>query len=101
MDTNTLISEAKARFSHNSAKAYLKDKYTSKLIIAEQDGLWTASTALISFLSTQIDDSVVIIDNFDNPVKVDSKLLLAKLQSTYNSVMEEWYNEYKELEGKR
>jgi hypothetical protein len=101
MDTNTLISEAKARFSHNSAKAYLKDKYTSKLIIAEQGGLWTASPALISFLSTQIDDSVVIIDNFDNPVKVDSKLLLVKLQSTYNSVMEEWYNEYKELEGKR
>jgi hypothetical protein len=101
MDTNTLISEAKARFSHNSAKAYLKDKYTSKLIIAEQGGLWTASPHLISFLSTHIDDSIVIIDNFDNPVKVDRKLLLVKLQSTYNSVMEEWYNEHTKLEGKR
>ena len=30
MDTKTLIKDAKARFSHNSAKTYLKEKYNSK-----------------------------------------------------------------------
>ena len=49
MDTKTLISEAKARFNHNSAKAYLKDKYDSKLIIADQGGLWRADQKTISF----------------------------------------------------
>jgi hypothetical protein len=39
MDTSTLIFEAKSRFNHNSAKAYLKDKYDSKLIVADQR--WT------------------------------------------------------------
>ena len=105
MDTAQLISDVKARFAHNSAKAYLKDKYTSKLIVAEQGGLWTASPELISFLATQsylpFDDTVILIDSFDNPVQVNGPALLAVIQTTYNNVMNEWYAEWKALEGKR
>jgi hypothetical protein len=43
MDINDLITETKARFSHNSAKEYLKEKYDSKLILATQNGLWKAT----------------------------------------------------------
>ena len=52
MDTKTLISEAKARFNHNSAKAYLKEKYEAKLLVAEQGGLWKADQQTITFLAT-------------------------------------------------
>jgi hypothetical protein len=105
MNTESLITDAKARFSHNSAKAYLKDKFSSKLIVAEQGGLWTASPQLISFIIAQsdftIDDTVILIDNFDNPVQVKGPALLAVLQTTYNTVMNAWHAEWKELEGKR
>jgi hypothetical protein len=102
MDTTTLIAEAKARFSHNSAKAYLKDKYDSKLIIAEQGGLWRANQQTISFLNSMSNDNfVILIDTFDNPVQVDREKLLTILKDTYNTVMLEWYKEWKELEGKR
>jgi hypothetical protein len=30
MDTKTLITDAKARFAHNSAKDYLKEKYNAR-----------------------------------------------------------------------
>ena len=102
MDTTTLIAEAKARFSHNSAKAYLKDKYDSKLIIAEQGGLWRANQQTMSFLNSMSSDNfVILIDTFDNPVQVDREKLLTILKDTYNTVMLEWYKEWKELEGKR
>ena len=105
MDTKTLLAEAKARFNHNSAKAYLSEKYSSKLLVAEQGGLWTASPQLISFIIAQsdftIDDTVILIDNFGNPVQVKGPALLAVLQTTYNTVMNAWYAEWKELEGKR
>lgn len=101
MDTKLLISEAKARFNHNSAKAYLKDKYDSKFIIAEQGGLWKASAQLITFLSATDDESIILIDNFDNPVKVQRKLLLDKIKDTYSTVMEQWHAEWQELESKR
>lgn len=104
MDTKTLITEAKARFAHNSAKDYLKEKYNAKLLVAEQGGLWKADKETIAFLSVMIndyDDKVVLIDTFANPVLVERSELLTKLKDVYNNVMAEWYNEWKELESKR
>jgi hypothetical protein len=102
MDTKILIAEAKARFSHNSAKSYLKDKYDSKLIVASQGGLWRADQQTISFLSAMNNDNfTVMIDTFNNPVHVNRDQLLELLQTTYNTVMLEWHKEWKELEGKR
>lgn len=104
MDTKTLIADAKARFAHNSAKDYLKEKYNAKLLVAEQGGLWRADKETITFLTVMIndyDDRVILIDTFDNPVLVDRSELLSKLKSVYHTVMIEWYNEWKELESKR
>ena len=101
MDTKTLISEAKARFNHNSAKAQLKDKYDGKFIIAEQGGLWKATPELISFLNSMDDNLIVLIDNFNNPVQVNRDQLLSVLKDTYQKVMLEWYKEWKEIEIKR
>jgi hypothetical protein len=101
MDTKTLISEAKARFNHNSAKAQLKDKYDGKFIVAEQGGLWKATPELISFLSAMDDNFIVLIDNFNNPVQVNRDQLLSVLKDTYQKVMLEWYKEWKEIETNR
>jgi hypothetical protein len=101
MDTKSLISEAKARFNHNSAKAYLKDKYNSKFIVAEQNGLWKANLETITFLNSSSDEEIILIDTFNNPVKVTRKALLDKLNMVYKTTMEEWYIEWSELEKKR
>jgi hypothetical protein len=101
MDTKTLLAESKARFSHNSAKAYLAEKYKNKLTIADQGGLWRADAQTINLLSSFKTTQLVLIDTFDNPVQVNRKELLEKLQTVYTSVMNEWYNEWRELEGKR
>ena len=101
MDTKTLISEAKARFNHNSAKAQLSDKYDGKFIIAEQGGLWKATPELIAFLNALEDNFVILIDNFNNPVQVNRDQLLSVLKDTYQKVMLEWYKEWKEIETNR
>ena len=101
MDTKTLISEAKARFAHNSAKDYLKEKYEAKLLVAEQGGLWKADKETISFLTAFLNEEVVLMDTFDNPVKVNRQDLKDKLCETYYRVMNEWHDEWKELESKR
>ena len=101
MDTKTLISEAKARFNHNSAKAQLKDKYDGKFIIAEQGGLWKASPEIISFINSMDDNFVILIDNFNNPVQVNREQLLTVVKETYQRVMLDWYKEWKEIETVR
>jgi hypothetical protein len=41
------------------------------------------------------------MDTFNNPVEVDRLKLLGTLQTTYALVMQEWHDEWKELESKR
>lgn len=101
MDTKTLIADSKARFSHNSAKAYLEEKYSSMLIVAEQGGLWKADAETINILTSFTTKKLVLIDTFNNPVQVDRKELLNKLKEVYSTVTEEWYKEWKQLEAKR
>jgi hypothetical protein len=102
MDIKNLLAESKARFNHNSAKAYLSEKFNSKLLVAEQGGLWRADAQTISFLNSMDDNNIVIlIDTFNSPVQVNREELLTILKNTYNTVMVEWYKEWKELESKR
>ena len=101
MDTTTLIEEAKARFAHNSAKAYLKDKYDSKLIVADQGGLWKATPELLGFLASSTDQYLVVVDTFDNPVYVNRVQLHDVLDKAYSEAMHLWYSEWKEMESKR
>lgn len=101
MDTKTLIAESKARFAHNSAKAYLTEKYNAKLIVAAQGGLWRADTNIIAFLASSVYTHLVMIDSFNNPVKVNRLALLELLEHTYHKVMNEWFTEWTEIESKR
>jgi len=101
MDTKTLIADAKARFSHNAAKSYLKDKYDSKFIVADQGGLWRANLETINFLNAVTDERVILIDTFDNPVEVNRQELKDKLYTAYNDGMHSWHQEWVELENKR
>jgi hypothetical protein len=101
MDTKTLLAESKARFSHNSAKQYLKEKYESRLTVAEQGGLWKADKDTISMLNAFSTDKLVLMDTFNNPVEVDRKELLDALKTIYDTTMIDWLKEWKELEGKR
>ena len=101
MDTKQLLIDIKARFAHNSAKAYLKDKYDSKLIIADQGGLWKADEQTINFLNAFENEKIFLIDRFNNLVEVNRKELLNKLKDLYIQIMADWYKEWKELEAKR
>jgi hypothetical protein len=101
MDTKTLITEAKARFAHKSAKHYLKEKFNSKLLIAAQGGLWRADAQTINSLSSYNTKTMILEDTFGNIVEVNRKELLDTLKKLYTSVMKEYLKEFKELEGKK
>jgi hypothetical protein len=101
MEINKLLSETKARFEHNLAKSYLKEKYQNSLIFADQGGLWKASPELLSLLETSSAETVILIDTYDNPVKVNRDSLLQKAYTIYLNATEEYYNEWVELRKQR
>ena len=101
MDTKSFIADAKARFTHNSAKDYLKEKFTAKMLIADQGGLWKADLNIINFLTSSESDEVILMDTFENPIKVNRVALLDKLKITHEQTMQEWHSEWSQLEKKR
>lgn len=100
MDTKKLITEAKARFSHHESKIYLTEKYSNRLTFANQGGMWTVSPEFIGFLRTA-KNQVILKDDYNIPIKINSKELCNAMEDLYNTVMEEWLKEYTELKNKR
>lgn len=101
MDINKLISETKAKFNYNLAKTYLKEKYQNSLIFADQNGLWKATPELLSRLESSKVETLILIDTYDNPVKVNRESLLQKAHTIYVDATEEYYNEWVELRKQR
>lgn len=101
MDTKALIREAHARFDHNSAKQLLKEKYQQKLLIANQGGLWKVTPELILFLDNAGSDELIILDSYENPIKVNRQQLLSLVRDSYNEIMTQWHAEFQDLRHKR
>ena len=102
MNTENIVAHARARFDHAAAKLVLKEKYQAKMTFAYRGGMWQAGPELNNMIFTcgRIGE-IVLIDLYENPVKVDSKELLALSQERWQEQMNAWIVEYEELNQNR
>jgi hypothetical protein len=72
------------------------------MIFAYNGGLWCAGPELNNMIFTcgRIGE-IVLLDLYENPVKVNSKELMALSQERWNEQMNAWHIEYEELAKKR
>jgi hypothetical protein len=102
MDTNNLISHARARFEHAAAKRLLKEKYQAKFIFAHAGGMWQAGPELLTTLKCCVmDKDVVILDMYENPVLINTKELWNLAAERWQEQMNAWLVEYKQLNKNR
>ena len=102
MDTENLISHARARFDHAANRRILKEKYQAKLTFAYCGGLWRAGPELNTMIFTcGRMGEIVLPDLYENPTRVDSTELMALSQERWNEQMTAWLIEYEELNQTR
>lgn len=101
MDTEKLVAHARARFDHAAARRALKEKYQAKMIFAYAGGMWSAGPELQMIILSCPDNEAVILDLYDNPIKIDTKELLAMSQQRWQEQMNAWLGEYTELSRQR
>lgn len=102
MNTDNLITHARARFDHAQAKRVLKEKYEAKMLFAHSGGMWRAGPDLLATLKfCTLDQEVVLLDTYDNPVKINTKELWNLAAERWQEVMNAWHVEYEELGKKR
>lgn len=101
MDTEQLISHARSRFDHAAAKRVLKEKYQAKMTFAHAGGMWSAGPVLLNTLMSCPGTESVILDLYDNPVKIVTTELFNQAQQRWQEQMNAWLVEYEELSKKR
>ena len=101
MNTENLVERARARFNHDAARKILKEKYQAKMVFAHNGGMWQAGPELQSTLLTCPDTEAVILDLYDNPVKVNTTELMTLSQQRWQEQMNAWLIEHQELSRKR
>ncbi len=101
MDTESLVAHARARFDHVAAKRILKEKYQAKMLFAHAGGMWRAGPELQTTLLTCPGATAVILDIYENPVKVDTKELYALSQQHWQEQMNAWLVEHEQNQNKR
>lgn len=102
MNTDELIAHGRSRFEHAAARRTLKEKYQAKLTFAYRGGMWSAGPELHSTIFTcgKIGE-VVLVDLYDNPVKIDTTELMKLSQERWQEQMNAWLIEYEELNKNR
>jgi len=102
MNTDNLITHSRARFEHVAAKKILKEKYQGKMIFAYNGGMWQAGPLLLTLLQAcPVNDDIVLIDLYENPVKVNPLELQSLALDRWQEQMNAWLVDYEELSKKR
>ena len=101
MDTNALIAHSRARFDHETARRVLKEKYQARMLFAYAGGMWRAGPELLTVLATCPDESAVLLDLYDAPVRVDVRELELASQQRWQEQMNAWLVEYETNSQKR
>lgn len=101
MDPNSIVEHSRARFEHAAARRLLKEKYQAKLVFAYAGGMWCAGPELQTTLLTCPDAEAVILDLYENPVRINTKELFAQSQQRWQEQMTAWLVEFETISKQR
>jgi len=97
-----LIAHARARFDHAAAKRILREKYQARMLFAYAGGMWRAGPELLALLqSVPIQDDIVLLDLYKNPVKISPLELQHLALDRWQEQMNAWLVEHEENNKKR
>lgn len=95
---------ANYRVTLNNQQEALRSKTQSLLSYSVSGGTFTIDRTLISFCSILISEGTtecVLLDIYNNPIKVDLKQFYDEIVSRYHEVTNDYYVEYEKLRKAR
>ena len=101
MDTDALITHVRTRFDHETQKRILREKYQARMLFAHAGGMWQAGPELQTMLMTCPDPEAVILDLYQNPVRVVVTELMQESQLRWQEQMTAWLLEWDKLRSQR
>ena len=102
MSTEELVVHGRKRFEHAAARRLLKEKYQAKLTFAYSGGMFQAGPELLTLLQAiPVEDDVVILDLYQNPVRVNPGDLQQIAFDRWQEQMNAWLVEFDAINQNR
>ncbi len=101
MNSEQLVTQARARFDHEVARKVLKEKYQARMLFAWNGGMFRAEPDMITFLSLYGDEEIVALDIYENPVKFRASDVCNLMKARWQEQMNSWLVEHNELNKNR
>jgi hypothetical protein len=101
MDIDELKNQAQLSYDHAVGKKNLQQRMESRLNVAYNGGFFTVTKEQINFLDLLGSQEVVLLDDYQTPVKVNAFELLKIMFARYHEIMNEWLFEWEELKKVR
>ena len=96
MQPDELKQQAQLAYDREVAKRNIQQQMQSRLTVQCQEGVFVVSPELINFLSNWEDEELVLLDSYENPIKINRQELLYKAKQRYREIMNEWQLAYEE-----
>ena len=97
MDIDNIQSRAQLSFDHAIAKKNLQQRMQARLAVTYNDGYFTVTKEQINFLDLLGNQDVVLLDDYQTPIKVNAFELIKIMFARYHEIMNEWLDEYEQL----
>jgi hypothetical protein len=96
-----LVEQIKQSTDFQANKRTLREKIQTDLHMVYGDGMFKISPELLAFVKTWPVDELYLEDVYQNPIKIDRQIFLVTAQQHYQTVMNEWHQQYEYLRKQR
>ena len=96
-----LVTQIRQATDYQTNKRILREKITTDLHVAYNNGLFKVTPELIAFLNAWDTDDLFLADSYENPIKIVRLEFLSLCKQHYQMVMNTWHTQHEELKRAR
>ena len=101
MEIPKLQQQARLAFDQNVAKRNLQERMQARLNISFNSGFFTVTKEQINFLDLLGTQEVVLLDDYQTPIRVNAFELMRLMFARYHEIMNEWEEEWQQIKKTR
>lgn len=100
-DLDNIVTEIRLATDFQTNKRILREKIQTDLHMTHNGGMFKVTPELLAFVKTWPVDELYLEDVYENPIKIERQTFLVTAQQHYQTVMNEWHQEYENLKKVR
>ena len=96
-ELDNIVDEIRLATDFQTNKRILREKIQTDLHMTHNGGMFKITPELLAFVKTWPVNELYLEDVYENPIMIDRQTFLVTAQQHYQTVMNQWHQEYENL----